>query len=64
IRKLLHVILSEAKNLCGPANYEILRRPAIGGTPQNDIPKHGFRMDTSSSGGKTYDREVSASWQW
>jgi hypothetical protein len=32
IRKLVHVILSEAKNLCGPANYEILRRLA----PQND----------------------------
>ena len=31
IRKLLHVILSEAKNLCGPSNYEILRRPASAG---------------------------------
>ena len=43
IRKVLHVILSEAKNLCGPANYEILRRLA----PQNDIQEHGFRMETS-----------------
>jgi len=33
IWKLLHVILSEAKNLCRPRNYEILRRLA----PQNDI---------------------------
>ena len=36
-----------AKNLCGPSDYEILRRPAIGGTPQNDIQEHGFRMDTN-----------------
>ncbi len=42
IHKLLHVILSEAKNLCGPCNYEILRRLA----PQNDTHKRGFRMDT------------------
>jgi len=42
IRKLLHVILSEAKNLCGPSNYEILRRLA----PQNDTHKRGFRMET------------------
>ena len=40
IRKLLPVILSEAKNLCGPINYEILRRLA----PQNDTHKRGFRM--------------------
>jgi len=32
-----------AKNLCGPTNYEILRRLA----PQNDIQNHGFRMDTN-----------------
>jgi hypothetical protein len=31
IRKLLPVILSEAKNLCGPINYEILRRPPEAG---------------------------------
>jgi uncharacterized protein YqiB (DUF1249 family) len=43
IRKLLHVILSEAKNLCGSSNYEILRRLA----PQNDTHKRGFRMKTS-----------------
>jgi hypothetical protein len=36
-----------SKNLCGPSDYEILRRPAIGGTPQNDIQEHGFRMDTN-----------------
>ena len=42
IRKLLPVILSEAKNLCGPFNYEILRRLA----PQNDIQKQRFRMAT------------------
>jgi len=32
-----------AKNLCGPSDYEILRRLA----PQNDIQEHGFRMDTN-----------------
>ncbi len=41
IHKLLHVILSEAKNLCGPCNYEILRRPAPAGllrmTPINAV---------------------------
>ena len=41
IRKLVHVILSEAKNLCGPANYEILRRPDPAGllrmTPKNTV---------------------------
>jgi hypothetical protein len=42
IHNLLHVILSEAKNLCGPCNYEILRRLA----PQNDTHKRGLRMDT------------------
>ena len=47
IRKILHVILSEAKNLCGSSNYEILRRPAAGGTPQNDTHIRGFRMGTS-----------------
>jgi hypothetical protein len=43
IRKLLPVILSEAKNLCGSGNYEILRRLA----PQNDTPIRGFRMETT-----------------
>ena len=43
IRKLLPVILSEAKNLCGSSNYEILRRLA----PQNDTHKRDFRMETS-----------------
>ncbi len=47
IRKWRVVILSEAKNLCGSSNYEILRRPAAGGTPQNDTHKRGFRMDTN-----------------
>jgi hypothetical protein len=27
-------------------DLEILRRPAAGGTPQNDMQEHGFRMDT------------------
>ena len=31
IRKRGIVILSEAKNLCGPINYEILRRPPEAG---------------------------------
>jgi hypothetical protein len=47
IRKLVHVILSEAKNLCGPVNYEILRRLA----PQNDIQKKtdcGLRCQSST----------------
>ncbi len=37
--KRVMVILSSAKDL------EILRRPALGGTPQNDIRELGFRMD-------------------
>ncbi len=36
IRKSAIVILSEAKNLLQKKNYEILPRPAICGTPQND----------------------------
>ena len=43
IRKILHVILSEAKNLCEPFNYEILRRLA----PQNDIQEQRFRRETN-----------------
>jgi hypothetical protein len=35
--------VSEAKNLCGPSNYEILRRLA----PQNDTHKRGFQVDSS-----------------
>ena len=45
IRRLLNVILSGAKNLCGLTNYGILRRSAIGGTPQNDTAKRAFLMD-------------------
>ena len=40
--------INSAKNLCGSSNYEILRRPAAGGTSQNDTHKRGFRMGTSS----------------
>jgi hypothetical protein len=29
--------INSAKNLCGSSNYKILRRPAGGGTPQNDV---------------------------
>ena len=43
ILQLHTVILSGAKDL------EIVRRPALSGTPQNDIQKHGFRMDTNWS---------------
>jgi len=39
--------INSAKNLCGSSNYKILRRPAAGGTSQNDIYKRGFRMETS-----------------
>jgi len=46
IRKLLNVILSGAKNLRGYTNYEILRRPAFSGTPQNDIHIHTSRLLT------------------
>ena len=53
-RKLLYVILNEVKNLCGQTNYEILRRPAFSGTPQNDMRKHGFRMDTSEINGNYF----------
>ena len=37
--------INSAKNLCGRTNQEILRRVA----PQNDIQKHGFRMDTNDT---------------
>jgi len=36
-----NVILSRAKDL------EILRRPAVGGTPQNDIQMPACRMDAA-----------------
>ena len=29
--------INSAKNLCGHNTYEIIRRPAASGTPQNDI---------------------------
>ena len=29
--------INSVKNLCRQTNYEILRRPAFSGTPQNDI---------------------------
>ncbi len=34
------------KNLIGPSDNGILRRPAMGEPSQNDTQKQGFRMDT------------------
>ncbi len=38
--------IDSAKNLSDPSNNEILRRPGICGTPQNDTQNPGFRMET------------------
>ena len=51
IRKLGIVILSEAKNLQSTLQLEILLRPAVSGTPQNDNQEADLNMETSWSGG-------------
>jgi hypothetical protein len=47
IRKLGMVILSEAKNLQSNPQLEILRRLAVGGTPQNDNQEADLNIETS-----------------
>ena len=39
--------MNSAKNLSDPSDNETIRRPAGGGTPQNDTQSQGFRMGIS-----------------